>query len=169
MIFMVAINNTPIKRKVNRILFSFQPKFLNFNAKSRIGATNSNEKVTVISTSDRVSKSQGANDVFTIAIPDIKSAFAGVGKPLKESLWVSSILKMANRNAENAAIAKARKGSHSDVVELPMSLYMTTAGNTPKLTMSASESSSLPIGEETFKRRAANPSKKSKSPASQIK
>ena len=36
------------------------------------------------------------------------------------------------------------------------------AGATPKVTLSASESSSLPIGDDTFSRRALIPSKKSK-------
>ena len=36
----------------------------------------------------------------------MKSALAGVGKPLKESDCVSSKLKIANRNAEATAINK---------------------------------------------------------------
>src|SRR5690606_9268565 len=46
---------------------------------------------------------------------------------------------------------------------------MTTVGNNPKLTTSASESSSFPIGELTFSSRATNPSKKSNTPASHTK
>ncbi len=134
-----------------------------------MGATSNNENAIVTMIRVGVSKIHGANAGVTMASPDIKIAFAGVGNPLKESLWVSSRLKIANRKAEKVAIAKAIKGSHSDSLAFPMSLYMTTAGNTPKLTMSASESSSFPIGEETFKSRAANPSKKSQRPASQIK
>src|SRR5688572_12644874 len=42
---------------------------------------------------------------------------------------------------------------------------MTTDGSNPKLTISASESNSLPMGEPTFNILAAKPSKKSKAPA----
>ena len=41
-------------------------------------------------------------------------------------------------------------------------------GKTPKETMSASESSSFPISDFTFSKRAAKPSKKSKTPARNI-
>ena len=50
-----------------------------------------------------------------------------------------------------------------------MSLYMTRAGNKPKLITSASESSSLPMGEDTLSKRATNPSKKSNTQAAHTK
>ena len=40
--------------------------------------------------------------------------------------------------------------------------YSIMDGATPKVTTSASESSSLPMGDDTWSRRAAMPSKKSK-------
>lgn len=40
----------------------------------------------------------------------INKAFAGVGRPLNESRWVSSTLKMAKRSAENTAIEKDTYG-----------------------------------------------------------
>jgi hypothetical protein len=46
---------------------------------------------------------------------------------------------------------------------------MVIAGNTPKLTMSASESSSFPIEDDTFNILAAKPSKKSNTQAAHIK
>lgn len=44
-----------------------------------------------------------------------------------------------------------------------------TPGKTPKVTTSANESKSLPIGLEAFRSLAANPSKKSKIEANPIK
>lgn len=46
-----------------------------------------------------------------------------------------------------------------------MSLYITIPGTTPKVTMSAKESKSFPIGELTPSKRAAKPSKKSSTAA----
>lgn len=43
-----------------------------------------------------------------------------------------------------------------------INLYIITPGTTPKVTMSANESKSFPIGELTPNKRAAKPSKKSK-------
>jgi hypothetical protein len=78
-----------------------------------------------------------------------KIAFAGVGKPIKIALCRSSMLNFANRNAEKTAMRNAEKlkkchstGKLSCITEKTIA-----EGATPKLTMSAKESSSLPIGE----------------------
>jgi len=99
----------------------------------------------------------------------INMELAGVFNPLKESCCVSSTLKIARRNAEQIAIKKATKGIYGLDEDASIILYMTNDGSNPKLTMSASESSSLPIGDDTLRNRAAKPSKKSNTPAVQTK
>ena len=97
------------------------------------------------------------------------SALAGVGTPMKEVVWRSSRLNFASLRAEKAAMMKAtygnqgRKGSRNSGYSITKSCENTmVAGATPKVTSSASESSSLPIGDETCSKRALMPSKKSK-------
>src|ERR1700712_3167209 len=93
-------------------------------------------------------------------------AWGGVGKPIKLSAWRVSLLNLASLSMENTAIRNAAKFNQ----ELTLgtwgvcknSSYRMAAGKTPKLTMSASESRSLPIPENDCNTRDANPSKKSK-------
>ena len=87
-------------------------------------------------------------------------AFAGVGNPMKELVCLSSILNLASRRAEKAAISKPQNLQYPP--KPSSKLTATIAGAKPKLMTSASESSSLPRGEYTFSRRAAKPSIKSK-------
>ena len=109
----------------------------------------------------------------------INKAVAGVGTPMKELVWRVSMLNFANRIAEKIVIKKATKGTHSgNVNKLSMVVLFSlstdplvaasesnkniiTPGTTPKVTISANESSCFPISECTFKMRAVNPSKKS--------
>src|SRR5260221_2411374 len=88
----------------------------------------------------------------------IKIVLAGVLRPLNESCCVSSTLKMASRKAEQTAIKKPTKGRYGLFEMAAIILYITKAGSKPKLTMSANESSSLPICVVTFNHRAAKPS-----------
>src|SRR5258708_38217496 len=99
----------------------------------------------------------------------MKMVLAGVLRPLKESCCVSSTLKMASRKAEQTAINNPTKGKYGLEDEAAIILYMASAGSNPKLTMSAKESSSLPIGEVSFIHRAVKPSKKSNTPAAHTK
>ena len=165
----IAISNTARARKVNLTLLSVQLKFLNFNANRSILETMSNEKTTVmttrttgLNTTSKMGDSKNGRDV-------IKNVFAGVGRPLKESDCVSSRLKIANRKAEQTAMSIAMYGTYENGDSSDKAVYINNAGTIPKLTMSASESNSLPSGDEIFSHLAANPSKKSKIPATQTK
>src|SRR5690242_675818 len=70
------------------------------------------------------------------------------------------MLNLARRRPEQIAIRKARYDTQGRSVSSSM-LYRKIEGRTPKVTMSASESSSFPIGELTLSILAANPSRKS--------
>ena len=78
-------------------------KLLNLKAKNRKGDTINSEKTIVIVTNTNSWNTQepgaktNGNDVM-------KSVFEGVLSPLKESVCVSSTLKIAKRSAANAAI-----------------------------------------------------------------
>ena len=97
-------SNTESRRKVNLILFSFQLKFLNLSAKKSSLETMSKEKTSVIAISIQLWYNQPPT-VFEIKGNDvIKSVLEGVFKPLKESVCVSSTLKIANRKAEKTAM-----------------------------------------------------------------
>ena len=106
----VTIRTMERKIKRNRILLSAHEKFLNFKANNLISATNKNEKISAMirSTTPLLTNSE------TKVSPDItkgnalmNSALAGVGSPINESVWRSSILNFASLSAENAAIVKA--------------------------------------------------------------
>ena len=113
----------------------------------------------------------------------IEIAPAGVGIPINELVWRVSILNLAKRSAENMAITKEEstivnsfalscermKLSFSPNSEMRINLNMIIVGATPKLTISANESSSLPISELALSKRAAKPSEKSKMAAMAIK
>lgn len=99
-----------------------------------------------------------------------------MGSPIKDVVCLSSKLNLANRKAENAAITNAkygrilRSGSMKDGYSIVnRSVNTIEAGATPNVTSSASESSSLPIGEETPNKRALIPSKKSNTAPMTIK
>ncbi len=162
----MAINNTATNRKVNLNLFSLHAKLLNFNANRGMGETISQENNKVMTTN--VAGPNQATGVMAIrdGIPQINKACAGVGTPMKESLWRVSILNFANRMAEKTASNKPIH-DHSPSPEVLNIFFIAMAGSTPKVTMSASESSSLPIGWETFSHRALKPSRKSKTQAAQ--
>ncbi len=106
----------------------------------------------------------------------INKALAGVGKPIKTSVCLLSLLNLANRNAENKGIKKARNGT-TDIkpvfTEIPLeysiSLNKINPGTKPNDTISARESRSFPMGLCTFKSLAKKPSRKSKIAANPIK
>src|SRR6478609_4119096 len=144
-------SNTAKPIKVNLNLLRCQEKSLNLNAKIFTRETSNNEKTIVIKintqscwTKDPIEPERNGSDVINIEL-------AGVFNPLKESCWVSSTLKIARRNAEQIAIKKATKGRYGLDEDASIILYMTNDGSNPKLTMSASESSSLPIGDDTLR------------------
>ena len=108
---------------------------------------------------------------------DQKMACAGTGRPKKDFVWRVSILNFANRSAEKTGIANAESRSNLYIQNsfhdklynrLSIKLNSIIPGATPKLTTSANESSSFPMGENAFKSRAAKPSKKSKTAAMKI-
>ena len=74
-------------------------------------------------------------------------AAVGVATPMKSELWRSSTLNLASRSA---LITARNTGMTSVQLSTPFSCMVPmsmTDGRTPKLTMSARESSSLPMGE----------------------
>mgnify|MGYP001093111979 CR=1 FL=1 len=108
-------------------------------------------------------------------------AFAGVGSPLKEVVWVVSILKTARRMPAQTGMTegtiRARNISAEPAVISPVTpapraeerrACIRNAGATPKLTMSARLSSSFPISEYAFSILAEKPSRKSKIIAASI-
>ena len=97
--------------------------------------------------------------------PIQKMALAGMGRPLNSVACESSRLNLARRRAPIAGMKTATKGIHQEPVHTCRMLYRRSEGATPKLTRSASESSSLPRGEGAWSHRAAAPSKKSKTAA----
>ena len=100
--------------KVNRILLSAQDMFLNFNANSLNSATNSSEKITVIANSTypfEIIFATRLSCAITKGKALINNAFAGVGRPIKESDCRVSILNFASLNAEHAAMVKAIQGN----------------------------------------------------------
>jgi hypothetical protein len=157
----IAISNTAPIRKVNRTLLSAQVKFLNFNANSDKGETMSHENRTVMLCNVMAPNQASGKMAMSDGNPQIKSAWAGVGTPMNASLCRVSILNLANRMAAKTGNAKPIH-DHTPLPEAAKRFFIMTPGSTPKLTMSASESSSLPIGLDTFNRRAVKPSKKSK-------
>ena len=97
----------------------------------------------------------------------MNSALAGVGSPMNESVCRVSILNFASLSAENMVRKNAVYGSTLLGEIVLISWNITMPGRTPKLTMSASESSSLPIGELALSILAEKPSRKSKTQAAQ--
>jgi hypothetical protein len=108
----------------------------------------------------------------------INIAFAGVGTPIKESVWRVSRLNFARRIAEKTGITNAIYA----IMSVPKRgipiignvfcfniIKIIAAGTTPKETTSASESSSFPISLLTCNMRAEKPSKKSNIPAIPIR
>ena len=95
-------------------------------------------------------------------------AAAGVGSPMNELCCRSSILNFASLKADIIARKRGTKQT-SDLELLNMVSNSITEGSTPKLTISARESSSLPRPELALSILAANPSKKSKTAAASIR
>ena len=79
----------------------------------------------------------------------INKAFAGVGNPIKEFDCLVSILNFANRMAEKTGIVKAiqTKQALFNVKVACIKMNIIAPGATPNVTMSANESSCLPISE----------------------
>ena len=97
--------------KTNLILFDFQLIFVNFNANIGISQTRSQLNIT---TNANRNKELNRGDVkkspqLLINAPQ-NIALAGVGMPIKPVCWRSSILNLASRYAEKAAIKKAVNG-----------------------------------------------------------
>lgn len=90
------------------------------------------------------------------------SVFAGVGSPIKESVCLVSILKLANLKQAPNVMTKPKYGKNGDG-EIDFNIEnITYPGTTPLVTMSARESNCSPNGLETLNNLAKNPSKKSK-------
>ena len=106
----------------------------------------------------------------------MKIAMPGAGRPRKVVVCVSSMLNLAKRMAAKIGSRKAKHGNTSTLKRTnegrsaarSINQHMINPGATPKETTSESESKSAPIGECALRRRAVNPSKKSKRPATRI-
>ena len=105
---------------------------------------------------------------------DQKIACAGTGSPKKDVVWRVSMLNLASRRPEKTGITNAASSNDLHIHDSfhdrlynnwSIKLNSIIPGATPKLTISESESSSFPMGEYALKRRAASPSKKSKTAA----
>ncbi len=81
----VINSNTEIAKKVNLALLSVQLKFLNFSAKIEIRDTSKKENTTVIAIKTMGWKSQSPTCSWISGNEVMKSVFAGVFNPLKES------------------------------------------------------------------------------------
>ena len=177
-------------------LVSFQPKDDIFN--ENIGSSDTRSSDVAIANTDRIIISAAGGMVVIICVngsaplkawqvvvadetatisADQKMAWAGTGRPMNEVVWRVSMLNFANRSAENIGMAKADSSSNLHVHDsfherlynkLSIKLNSIIPGATPKLTISDSESSSLPMGEYALRRRAASPSEKSKTAAMRI-
>ena len=161
-----SINNTDASRKVILTLLELHCKFLNFSANSGSGATINQENNIVIPINGICPNQPGGNNFIKDGIPQINKACAGVGTPMNESFCRISILNFAKRMA---AKTDNDKPSH-DHCPAPVFInkfLIKIPGNTPKLTTSAKESNSFPIGLETFNILALAPSRKSKTQAAQ--
>jgi hypothetical protein len=86
---------------------------------------------------------------YEYANPPKNKALAGVGNPKKLVVWRSSMLNFAKRSAEKTGMINPINGSQSGTFTSvhPISATTTAPGANPKLIMSASESSCLPISE----------------------
>src|ERR1035437_3494902 len=98
-------------KNINLILLSFQVRFLNFNANIGSSETKRSDIITVIRTKTtgckiNVSRISYLPCSVISARAAIKSAFAGVGKPIKDSACRESMLNFANRRAEKTGINK---------------------------------------------------------------
>ena len=107
--------------KMNRISFPFQFMDLNLSENNGISLVNKNPNSTtsvikiwsLMSKIDQVNfQSLAPNPSYkSSAKEQKKSAFAGVGRPMKFSLWRVSRLNFANRNKLINGIKKAMKGN----------------------------------------------------------
>ncbi|HNQ00575.1 MAG TPA: hypothetical protein PKK99_16045, partial [Bacteroidia bacterium] len=87
-----------------------------------------------------------------------KSVFAGVGSPINEVLCLVSMLNFASLRAEKTVITNGKNcriclklldSMIVDKLDICNNLNTINPGTNPKLTASANESSSFPIGEVT--------------------
>src|SRR6478735_8570162 len=99
---------------------------------------------------------------------------AGVGMPINEVVWRVSMLNLARRNAEKMVIRKPKNGKMvgsrpkkllSWAKDFSSKWNISTPGTTPNETISARESSCLPISEYARSKRASMPSIKSSTAA----
>ncbi len=104
---------------------------------------------------------------FETEIEAMKSAKAGVGSPLNSVAW-SVVLKMARRMADKIIIINVRNGKYGFSLFSEIKVNIINVGASPKLTTSDRESSSLPNSDFALRRRAVNPSRKSKIEAIKI-
>ena len=100
---------------------------------------------------------------------DPEYCVGGDGKAGKRCGLAASMLNFARRSAPHTGMSRAANGTHEAVDSAPIVFSISMPGATPKLTRSESESSSLPIGEYAWSRRAEKPSQKSNIAASAMK
>jgi hypothetical protein len=124
----------------------------------------SQQKRSVMTTKVGTPNQLAGKAVLNDGIPQTKRACAGVGTPMNKSLWRVSMLNLASRRAAKTTSNNPNQ-DHAPAPEAVRRFFITIPGSTPKLTISARESSSLPTGLDTFNIRAAKPSKKSNTQA----
>ena len=105
-------------RKRYRTELAAMPGFLNFKENILMGDISRKHCIAVHARRQRWHpESHSKNPESSVSLPDAdkasgnetrKSAFAGVGRPVKVSLWLSSILNLPRRKAEKTTRKNAR-------------------------------------------------------------
>ena len=182
----VTINKALVIRNINRNLFSLHLRFLNFSANSGIFETInqlhirvvmvniivpifSENSVELIFEIDKIAIFVHSGQQYINPSVTHTSALAGAGSPRNDDVCRMSRLNLASRHAAASGISKAIYDSHDGLARSCIMWKRINPGAMPEVTRSAKESSSLPIGDETFSKRATIPSKKSNSIPKAIK
>ncbi len=99
----------PNNKTIKRGQFWEKEKDLNFKARRGTGKTNQMAVNKGIEAKNQFGKREAPLIVRKPTRNTIKKPFAGVGTPINWSLWRVSLLKMANRIAENTETKMAEK------------------------------------------------------------
>lgn len=157
-------------RKMYLMLLYFHERFLNF--KENIGNSETRSNDIIITNNNRYNALNSSSKIefsfMHIANELQKRALAGVGIPMNELVCRSSKLNLASLSAEKTDIRNAQYGISFDIPNINSGIFTSlnrektiAEGASPNVILSANESSSFPIGEETFNNLADIPSKKS--------
>ena len=103
-----AMTRMAVKIKIYLILLFAKEKSLNFSANMGTSAISIQHERKMSNNRMLTLMERSASTSFILMTNEAqKRALAGVGRPMKELVWRSSKLNLANLNAENAAMRKA--------------------------------------------------------------